>query len=355
MITGINTNGYEYSKSRDGIGTTITLKRADNGAIILDIQDATAAEIEGVGTVSGTGQISFATTDDDEATVFEYTHTGDSENNFELANINEKHYNIKGEKAYITSEGGNAARTIQVDGAYSVINLEKAGGSQFVYMSEESHDNRTYLGYGNNNYIDAGKFNYVHSKGGTSRYETTVDSYGAAIVAGSGNDTIIVGGKYGVIDAGAGADTIKALGLFGQTDNSSYRNIILGSEGDDTMEDKGGYNIFFGGKGSNTYVANGQSGIAYLGSDSEDSGAIIGSSADKSYIFASDEITSKTGTVYNLYTIMRRYNWTLTEFLNVYSQMSAITKDSIASHGMIDNETMAKLNEYFINNMQKTS
>ena len=45
MITGINTNGYEYSKSRDGIGTTITLKRADNGAIILDIQDATAAEI----------------------------------------------------------------------------------------------------------------------------------------------------------------------------------------------------------------------------------------------------------------------------------------------------------------------
>ena len=139
--------------------------------------------------------------------------------------------------------------------------------------------------------------------------------------------------------------------MFGESSDASYRNVIIGGDGDDTVTDKGGYNIFFGGNGKDAYSVSGQSGIAFLGKDGEE-GGIIGSSADKSYIFTTEETTIK-GRTYKLSDIMKRYSWTLYEFLNVYSQISGVNNNSLASHGVIDEETMQKLEEYFQNNLQK--
>lgn len=353
MITGININGDAYKSTKDGIGTTIKFSRGEDGNVILNINNATNAQIGDVGTISGTASLTFGVTDEDDVTMFQYKHEGDSENNFKLANVEGNHYNIVGENANITSSGGNAIRTIQVDAKNSNIDLSNAGGSQFVYMSNESKDNKTILGYGSDNYIDGGKFNHVTNKGGDDRFETTYESHGAVIVGSSANETFVIGGKYGVIDGGDGNNTFEAVGLFGTDDTSSYRNIIIGGNGNDTMIDKGGYNIFFAGEGDNTYEAHGQSGIAQIGSSAGEAAGIIGSSADKTYIFSSDTVTSSTGTVYSIYDIMNRYGWTLNEFLNIYSQISESNPDSLGNHDVIDEKTMAKLEQYFINNMNK--
>ena len=353
MITGISGDGYNYKRAHDGLGTTLSFDRDADGRLILKADNATAAYIEGVGTISGDGQLKFTITDEDSnISAFEYMHEGEDEaSSFTLDNADGVHYNIKGDHVNLKSQSGGADRTIQVDANNSNIDLGKAGGSQFVYLSEESHDNKTTLGYGNDNYIDAGQFNYSKAKGGNNRFESTADSHGSVMIGGSGADTFMIGGKYGVFDGGAGNDTFEALGLFGESSDASYRNVIIGGDGDDTVTDKGGYNIFFGGNGRDAYSVSGQSGIAFLGEDGEE-GGIIGSSADKSYIFTTEETTIK-GRTYKLSDIMKRYSWTLYEFLNVYSQISGVNNNSLASHGVIDEETMQKLEEYFQNNLQK--
>lgn len=334
----------------DGIGTTMTFSRADDGSVIINIKDAKKAEIKNVGTVSGNAQLQFGVTGEDDYTQYLFKHEGEDENEIKLDNTDGNHYNIVGDHVNVTTKGGNAERTIQVDATDSSIDLSRAGGSQFVYMSNESKDNKTILGYGSDNYIDAGQFNHVEAKGGANRFESTYESHGAVMVGGNGNDSFLIGGKYGVIDGGGGSDTFEALGIFAENKEASYRNVFIGGDGDDTMVDKGGYNIFFGGGGNNTYEAHGTGGIAQLGENSSEATGIFGSDAIKTYIFAGKEITSSSGTTYKISDVMKQFGWTLSKFLNVYSQISENNPDSLADHDVIDAETMKKLEEYFVNN-----
>ena len=333
----------------DGIGTTMRFSRAADGNVIINITDATNAEITNVGTVSGTAQLQFGITGEDDYTQYLFKHEGDSDNEIKLSNTDGNHYNIVGENVNVTSSGGNAERTIQVDAVSSKIDLTRGSGSQFVYMSNESQDNKVTLGTGSDNYIDAGKFNNAQDKGGTNRLETTFESHGAVIVGGGGNDTFVIGGKYGVIDGGNGSNTFEAVGIFGENGEASYRNIIIGGSGDDTLIDKGGYNIFFGGEGNNTYESYGTCGIAQLGTNGDGAG-IFGSSAEKTYVFTGEEVTSSSGTTYSIYEVMKKFNWSLSDFINVYSQISEENPDSIGNHDVIDEKTMSKLEEYFVNN-----
>ncbi len=337
----------------DGIGTTMTFARGADGRVILNINDAKNAKVENVGNVAGSAQLQFGVTGDEDVTQYLFKHEGDSDNQVTLSNTDGNHYNFVGENFNIDSKGGNAKRTIQMDTTESNLDLTNAGGNQFVYMGEESQDNKTHLGYGNNNYIDAGKFNYVDVGGGSgqNRFESTSTAHGSVMKGGSGNDSFVIGGKYGVYDGGAGNDKFEAVGMFGEDEDASYRNIVMGGDGNDTMIDKGGYNIFFGGNGKNTYDSQGSKGIAILGPDS-DGEAIFGSSSDHSYVFTKDEMTSG-GKKYNVNDIMKKYGWTLNEFLNVYSQISETNPDSLGNHDTIDSETMKKLELYFVNNLKK--
>lgn len=349
MISGIAP--YVNNAVQDGIGSTIKFSRAEDGSVILNFTDAKNAKIENVGTVSGNAQLLLGiTSEEDDFTMFQYVHEGDSENEFKLANIDGNHYNIVGENANVTTEAGNAEKTIQVDAKNSNIDLSKSEGAHVVYMSETSSGNKTTLGYGGDNYIDAGQFNHATNKGGNDRMESALGSYGSVMIGGSGNETFLIGGKYGIYDGGAGSDKFQTLGDTDSQDGS-YRNIIIGGAGDDHVIDKGEYNIFFGGSGKNTYEAQGHKGIAQLGS--EGNAAVIGSSADKTYIFAEDEATDTKGNTYNIYEIMNKYHWTLYEFLNIYSQISAIDNRSLATSGVVDEKTMKKLEEYFANNEKK--
>ena len=47
---------------------------------------------------------------------------------------------------------------------------------------------------------------------------------------------------------------------------------------------------------------------------------------------------------------MKKFNWSLSDFINVYSQISEENPDSIGNHDVIDEKTMSKLEEYFVNN-----
>lgn len=337
----------------DGIGTSITFARGSDGRVILKINDANNANINNVANVKGTAELKFGVTGDEDVTQYLFTHEGDTDNNVTLQNVDGNHYNFEGENFNIDAEGGNAQRTIQMNTAASNLDLSATGGSQYVYMTEDSHDNKVKLGYGNDNYIDEGKFNSVDDIGGDNRFETTKKAHGSVITAGAGNDTFVIGGNYGVIDGRDGSNNFTAVGMFGETEESSYRNIIMGGAGDDSLTDNGGYNIFFGGGGSNTYNVSGKNGIAQLGSGS-DGEAIFGSSSDHSYAFTTEELTTNAGVTYNIYDIMNKYDWTLYEFLNVYSQVSGEDTRSLGSQDVIDADTMKKLETYFQNNLQKT-
>jgi len=335
----------------DGIGTTMKFSRSADGNVIINITDAKKAEIKNVGTVSGNAQLQFGVTGEDDFTQYLFKHEGDSDNNISLSNTDGNHYNIVGNNINISSQGGNAERTIQVDAKDSKIDLGNAGGSQFVYMSNESKDNKVTLGNGSDNYIDAGKFNNVKAEGGTNRFESTYESHGSVMVGGAGNDTFLIAGKYGVIDGGDGSNTFEAVGMFGENQESSYRNVFMGGSGDDTLIDKGGYNIFFGGDGNNSYESHGTGGIAQIGANGGNASGIFGSSAIKTYIFSGEEITSTTGTTYKISDIMKQFNWSLNDFLYVYSQISEEDPDSLGNHDVVDAETMKKLEAYFANNL----
>lgn len=325
--------------------------RDTDGRLILNFkQNAKNVEVTNAGIVSGEAQLKFGvTSEEDNVTQYQFRHTGESEHEITLSNTDGNHYNLVGDNMNVNSESGEAARTIQVDATDSKVDLTSARGDQFVYISENSTDNKTEFGSSNNYYVDGGKFNHAKAAGGTNQFETLNGSWGSVIIGGSGNDSFMLGGKYSVIDGGNGNNTYQALGDFAETDSSSYRNVVIGGSGSDTFIDKGGYNLFLAGKGNSTYEADGVGGIAYLGSTGSNAG-VFGSSATKNYIFTDDEVTSSDGETYSIYTIMKNYNWSLSKFINLWSQISNDNPQSLGSHGVIDAETMAKLEAYFVNN-----
>ncbi len=325
--------------------------RDTDGRVILNFkQNAKNVEVTNAGFASGEAQLKFGvTSEEDNVTQYQFRHTGESEHEITLSNTDNNHYNLVGDHMNVNSEIGEAARTIQVDATESKVDLTSARGDQFVYISENSTDNKTEFGSSNNYYVDGGKFNHAKADGGTNKFETLNGSWGSVIIGGSGSDSFMLGGKYSVIDGGNGSNTYQALGTFGETDSSSYRNVVIGGSGSDTFIDKGGYNLFLAKNGNSIYEADGVGGIAYLGS-SGTNGGIFGSNAAKNYIFTDDEVTSSSGETYSIYTIMKDYNWTLNKFINVYSQISPNDPQSLGSHDVIDAETMAKLEAYFVNN-----
>ena len=327
--------------------------RDANGQAALKVQTKDYVEIKGAGVISGNSLLSFGATDSTyNYTQITYETEKDAENEFVLANKNDLHYNIVGEGACVTSMGGNAQRTIQVDASNSKIDLSNAMGAQTVYMSTQSHDNKVTLGAGNDNYIDEGKFNHVKDQGGSNNFTTTNNSHGAVLVGGAGDDTFTISGSYSIIDGGNGTNVFNMMGIFGEQEDVSYRNIVIGGSGNDTYNDKGGYNIFFAGGGNDTINLAGSYGIADVRENSGENTGTYNSSSIESLIFTGDEQTYN-GTTYNIHTIMRNYGWTLNEFLNIYSQVSVENPESLATHNVIDSNTMAKITEYFKNNLSK--
>ena len=261
-----------------------------------------------------------------------------------LANKDGNHYNFVGDNMDIRAKNGAADRTIQMDTKNSTLDLSNTSGENFVYMSEESADNTTYLGQSSNNYIDGGDYNWVSGESASHRYETTDTSEGSIIKAGNGDDQFTIGGQYGVIDGAGGNDYFQTVGIWGENEDSSYRNIIIGGDGNDTLVDKGGYNIFFGQNGIDKYEAHGSNGIANMGFGGEDSEVEIKSSAQYTYAFSTDEAKVKDGGLsYNIYELMKKFNWDLDLFLYdpKFSEFSL--------HDNIDEETFLKLQALFIN------
>lgn len=330
----------------------IQYTRDVNGCSVMKAQNADNVKFDGVGVISGNATLNFCSTDETyDYTQITYTTEKDSENELLLANSSGKHYNIRGEEANVKSMGGNAMRTIQVDASNSTIDLSKAAGSQAVYMTEATHDNKVILGTGSDYYEDAGKFNHCEDKGGMNDFVTKSTCHGAVIVAGAGNDTFTINGQYSVIDGGNGTNTFNMMGIFGEQENVSYRNIVLGGNGNDSYNDKGGYNIFFGAGGSDTVNLYGTKSIADVSDNNAEVTGGYASSSIESLIFV-DEDKTYDGKTYNIYDIMNKYDWTLNEFLNIYSKVSINNPDSLASKNVIDGKTMAKLNAYFANNLQ---
>ncbi len=330
----------------------IQYSRDANGVSIMKSQNANNVNFKGVGVISGNATLSFGSTDSTyDYTQITFTTEKDSENELVLANENGNHYNIKGKNANVKSMGGNAQRTIQVDASNSTIDLSNAAGSQAVYMTAQTHDNKVILGTGSDYYEDAGKFNHCEDKGGMNDFVTTESCHGAVIVGGAGNDTFTINGQYSVIDGGYGTNTFNMMGIFGEQENVSYRNIVLGGNGNDTYNDKGGYNIFFGAGGSDTVNLFGTKSIADVTNNNGEVTGGYASSSIESLIFTSKDKTYN-GKTYNIYDIMNKYDWTLNEFLNIYSKVSINNPDSLASKNVIDGKTMAKLNAYFVNNLQ---
>ena len=79
-------------------------------------------------------------------------------------------------------------------------------------------------------------------------------------------------------------------------------------------------------------------------------------SADSPFMFGNtEEATDKNGITYTITEAMNKYDWTLKEFLEVYSQVSGENKDTIMSSGVVDADTMQKLHIYFVNNYSKAT
>ena len=327
--------------------------RDANGQAVLQAQNARNVNFNGVGIINGNGQLSLSSTDNtNDYTQITYSAQKDVENELVLGNNDGLHYNITGEEAYVTSMGGNAQRTIQVDSANSKIDLSNAMGAQTVYMSQISHDNKVILGAGSDYYIDEGKFNHVQDKGGSNTFVTTNNSHGAVIVGGAGADTFTISGSYSIIDGGNGDNVFNMMGIFGEQEDASYRNIVIGGNGNDTYNDKGGYNIFFAGGGSDTINLHGTKGIVDATDNNNETSGSYDSSLFESFIFTGEEVTYD-GKTYNIYNIMENYGWTLNEFLNIYSRVSVENPASLGNRDVIDANTMAKLTEYFKNNLTK--
>lgn len=338
-----------------GVTPAIQYGRDTEGRAVLKAQNADNVRFSGLGTITGNGEIRIGGTNDEansNYTQFTFTHEDDSENLLILDNKQGMHYNLVGENINVTTRGGNAERTIQVDANNSNIDLGNSAGSQYVIMTAKTKDNKVTLGTGNDEYFDSGKFNHAKATGGANRMETTAESHGAVMVGGAGDDTFLVGGKFGVIDGGNGTNTFEGLGVFGENPNSSYRNVFIGGSGNDKLIDNGGYNIFFGGGGNDTAEIFGTGNISQIGTTNGEAEGTFGSSAIKSYIFSGTEMTDKkTGKTYNIYDIMTKYGWTLNEFLHVCSEISPNEPDSLGNHDVIDEETMKKLQTYFANNL----
>lgn len=333
----------------------IQYTRDANGCAIMRAQKADNVYFKGAGVISGDATLSFGSTDSQyDKTQITYTTEKDSENELLLANETGKHYNIKGETANVKSMGGNAQRTIQIDAINSTIDLSKAAGSQAVYLTEGTHDNKVLLGTGSDYYEDAGDFNHCQDKGGMNDFVTKETCHGAVIKAGAGNDTFTINGQYSVIDGGNGTNIFNMMGIFGEQENVSYRNVVIGGNGNDTYNDKGGYNIFFGAGGADSVNLFGTKSLADVTNNNGEVTGGYASSSVESLIFTTEDKTYN-GKTFNIYDIMNRYDWTLNEFLNIYSQVSIANPESLATHNVIDGDTMAKLNEYFKNNLQKNS
>lgn len=338
----------------------IQFGRDSNGRTVMNVQSDKGVELKGLGTVSGDGQVRIGSTgvkEGEKYTQFTYIHEGDEENLLVLANAEGKHYSIEGENADVTSRYGNVERTIQVDAKNSSVDLSNTEGSQFVYTTDKAQCNSIKLGYGNDSYVDAGKFNNAEDNGGANHFITEGTAHGAVIKGGSGNDIFSINGSFNIIDGGKGADQMTAGGIWGQDEGAAYRNIFLGSEGDDVMIDKGGYNIFFAGAGNDTVDVHGSNSIAYKGSLEDGTMTMIKQpSADSPFMFGNtEEATDKNGITYTITEAMNKYDWTLKEFLEVYSQVSGENKDTIMSSGVVDADTMQKLHIYFVNNYSKAT
>ena len=336
----------------------IQFSRDSHGRTVLNVQSSKGVELKGMGTVSGDGQIRFgstSTTEGQKYTQFTYIHEGDEENLLILDNAEGKHYSIEGENANVSSKGGNVERTIQVDAKDSNVDLSNAEGSQVVYTTASAERNKIKMGSGNDIYVDSGKFNNADGQGGSDHFTTEGTSHGSVIKGGTGNDVFAINGSYHVVDGGEGSDHMTAAGIYGQDAEAAYRSVFIGGDGDDVMVDKGGYNMFFAGSGNDTYEVHGSNSIAYKSSLETGAMTVISqASAINPAIFGQTEtFTDKQGKTYTISEIMNKYDWTLNEFLKVYSQVSGTNKDSLFSTGVVDEETMNKLSIYFANNLSK--
>ena len=347
-----------------GIAITpkIQFTRDTNGACYLQAQNADNIKFEGVGFISGNGQLSFGATNAvDNYSQITYSSNNDEENELILANRNGMNVSISGEKANVSCLGGNAERTIEINGKNCNVDLSNAGGSQVVTSNKDARYNHIELGTGNDYYTDEGRFNHVGDKGGANQFETTSTSHGAVIVAGAGSDTFAIGGACGIIDGGNGTNTF-ITSMKDKNDTSetqditiegSFKNIIIGGNGNDTFIDKGQSNIFFGYGGGDTVDLQGINGIADLRQNTDETTGKFASSAINSFAFAQTKViwvdTNGDGqkeakeVTYDIYEKMLANKWTLADFYEYAEDITASEIDPITDHDVIDSATLAKL------------
>lgn len=300
--------------------------RAENGQLVVSLNNVNDKELGSVGTVSGNLELRVGTTEgsSDETVLMIAQNTEetldfkaeDSFNNYEFSGKNiDADFNTTGTKPYSVSmnttdstfDSSKCTKGVVLSTtADSSNNYIKLGTSTSNLLSETTADGKTVSFQ--NYVVDAGSKNTIDStSGGATLFETEATSNGVIIDAGNSANMFILAGDNGVFSGGSGTDYFA-------TQSGANNNVMLGNAGSDVLYESGSSNLFVGGTGYDSATMQGHNSIANLGFN-ETGYASYGNGSYQSTIFTGESATDSLGNVHKYAQIMKANGWTLEQFL----------------------------------------